>query len=79
MYIVVNKTTRGNNRYKGEFPLDEIETLLENGDDVIIISLYSNTIKIPFIGKTNNYGLTKSGYDWEFKEYPLPYECQNNT
>ena len=44
--------------------------MLEKGDDLIIISTYSNTIKIPYLEPgTNNYGETKSSLDWAFKDY----------
>ena len=70
MYIIINNTTRKNTNYVGNFPYKEIVEMLENDEDIIIISEYSNTIKVPYLDtNTNNYGETKSSYDWAFKEY----------
>lgn len=69
MYIIVNRTTRKNTSYT-DWPLDKLIELLEKGDDLIIISKYSNTIKIPYLDlESNNYGETKSSRNWEFKDY----------
>ena len=40
-----------------------VEYMLNNGDDIIVISTYSNTIKIP-VGLSTDY----EG-EWEWKEY----------
>ena len=70
MYIIINNTTRKNTKIEGSFPQDLVVEMLEKGDDLIIISTYSNTIKIPYLEPdSNNYGETKSSLDWAFKDY----------
>ena len=70
MYIIINNTTRKNTKVEGNFPSDLIIEMLEKGDDLIIISTYSNTIKIPYLEPdSNNYGETKSSQDRDFKDY----------
>ena len=70
MYTIINNTTRKNTKIEGNFPQDLVVEMLEKGDDLIIISTYSNTIKIPYLEpNSNNYGETKSSKDWDFKDY----------
>ena len=64
MYIVINKTTNESTTYCGNFPLIYLESLLNNGDSVIVISTYSNVIKVPFLN--NTYG------EWMWIDYELP-------
>jgi hypothetical protein len=66
MYIIINKTTNTHIEYKGSWPGDMLEALLDVGDDVIVISLYSNTIKVP--------KCVLNGYQdyWEWVDYNLP-------
>jgi hypothetical protein len=71
MYIIVNRTTRQNTNH-ADWPHHRLIELLEKGDDLIIISKYSNTIKVPYQDQdSNNHGETKSSRDWEFKDYYL--------
>tara|TARA_R110000868_G_C10717827_1_gene750536 strand:+ start:56 stop:292 length:237 start_codon:yes stop_codon:yes gene_type:complete len=65
MYIIINNTTRERLSHEGNYPGNYIEDLLNKGDDVIVISLYSNTIKIPQLEVIN--GLN----EWSNKEYSL--------
>ena len=65
MYIIINNTKKTKEQYEGNFPQKHIESLLENNNDIIVISKYSNTIKIPN-GSTTINGITE--YHW--KEYP---------
>lgn len=60
MYIIVNNTNKTKWTYEGHFP--DVDPLLNRGDDIIIISLYSNTIKFPY-----------KEYDgeWNWKDYSL--------
>ena len=70
MYIVINKTEKNSTEYTGVFPYKELVELLENDNDIIVMSTYSNTIKIPYLDMdSNNHGQTKSSKDWLFKEY----------
>jgi hypothetical protein len=68
MYIVINKTLNTTKRYKGNWPDHHLLPLLNDGNDVIVISLYSNTIKVPF--STEQYGEK----EWEWTDYPLPID-----
>ena len=63
MYTVINKTQRKEFKFTGSWPDDIIEYMLNNGDDIIVISTYSNTIKIPVGLSTEFKG------EWEWKEY----------
>jgi hypothetical protein len=66
MYIIINKTTNKTTYVEGSFP--NLEKDLNKGDDLIVVSLYSNTIKIPYIDYTQNgYGENV----WEWKEYRM--------
>ena len=75
MYTIINKTDNTSTNYTGNFPYNELLDLLENDKDVIVISTYSNTIKIPYLDMdSNNHGKTKSSKNWAFKNYDYnPY------
>ena len=47
MYIIINRTKGKDFVFTNKFPEDVIEYMLDNGDYLIVISTYSNTIKIP--------------------------------
>jgi hypothetical protein len=59
MYIIINKTKQSCTRLEGHFP--NLDKQLDRGDRIIIISLYSNTIKVPY--KLEYNGITE--WDWE--------------
>lgn len=63
MYIVINKTTHTRVEIEGSFP--DLSVQLNKGHRVIIISLYSNTIKVPYLVEDN--GLRY----WEWENYPV--------
>jgi hypothetical protein len=66
MYIIINKTTFKTTYVEGSFP--NLEKDLNEGNDIIVVSLYSNTIKIPYIDHSQNgYGENV----WEWKEYRM--------
>lgn len=46
MYIVINKTKNKTFYHQGNWN-DEIDDMVHDGDDLIVVSLYSNTIKVP--------------------------------
>ena len=71
MYIIINNTTNTKTSVEGNFPSTYLEDRLEQGDDLIVISHYSNTIKVPFINEEYGSYDTKSGFEWGYKEYPL--------
>jgi hypothetical protein len=63
MYTIINKTTSENFKFTGNYPIKIVEHMLNNGDEIIIISTYSNTIKIPV-------GLSQEFIgEWEWKEF----------
>lgn len=47
MYIILNKSKRTTSTHVGDWPGDYLEGLLNENQEVIVISLYSNTIKVP--------------------------------
>lgn len=59
MYIIINKTRKTCDRHTGDFP--SLDKWLNKGDRIIIISLYSNTIKVPYFIECNNI----KEWDWE--------------
>jgi len=63
MYIIINRTKNERYTHEGFFP--NLDDMLNQGDDLIVISLYSNTIKIPQLEVIN--GLN----EWSFKDYSL--------
>ena len=60
MYIIINKTTRKTKYVEGSFP--NVEKDLNEGNDIIVVSLYSNTIKIPI--PLDIYDDGHNTYDW---------------
>lgn len=62
MYIIINKTKRTTIYHKGSWP--SLEKELDRGDRIIVISLYSNTIKVPY--KLEYNGIV----EWEWDNYP---------
>jgi hypothetical protein len=54
MYYIINRTTNQTTTHYGNFP--DVDDLLNGGDDIIIISLYSNTIKVPYKEYDDNWG-----------------------
>lgn len=69
MYIIINKTNKTSKTIEGNYPLVLVDTLLDLNQDIIIISLYSNTIKIPAGVEILN-GIK----DYLWTEYPLPLD-----
>ena len=66
MYIIINRTDNSSKTHEGSWPLDYLEGLLNNGEDVIVMSLYSNTIKVP--SKVIENGIV----EWNWKDYYMP-------
>ena len=65
MYILLNKTT--NETTKIDY-VPNLTNLLVDGNDLVLISLYSNTIKFPFLEECDGI---KS---WSCTEMQLPVE-----
>lgn len=63
MYYIINKTTRTTLTHVGGWPGNYLDQRLKDGEDIIVISTYSNTIKVPF-------QVNQDEYDWT--DYPLP-------
>lgn len=63
MYKILNRTKNESIITHGNWPSDLLNSLLNNGNDVIVMSTYSNTIKVPFKVESNGETL------WEWKEY----------
>jgi len=60
MYILINKTTNTTTNHTN---LPDVDDLLNEGHDIIMISTYSNTVKIPYVEECN--GIT----EWWWKDY----------
>jgi hypothetical protein len=73
MYIIINEDcSEPIITIEGHFPLEYLSKRLENGEELIIISLYSNVIKIP--NRTEENGIVS----WEFTDYRLPINLINS-
>ena len=67
MYKILNRATGIVTNVEGNWPDTLVTQLLTENNDIIVISLYSNTVKIPFeiVGNTTN------DRDWDWKEYRM--------
>jgi hypothetical protein len=65
MYIIVNKTQQTCTKSTGSFP--NLDKELDRGDRIIIISLYSNCIKVPYYEEYNGIK------EWCWEEFPVDY------
>lgn len=66
MYYIINRTKNSTLTHKGAFPGDYLDDLLNKGDEIIVISTYSNTIKVPYSVELNGE------IEWEYNNYNLP-------
>lgn len=57
MYYIINRTTNQTTVHHGDWP--NLNEQLTNGDDIIVVSFYSNTIKTPYMENDC----------WEWKDY----------
>jgi hypothetical protein len=71
MYLIINKTKNTNIKCVGNFPGNMLEEWLNEGDKIIVISTYSNTIKVPYSVYSN--GET----EWEYEDFPLDINVLN--
>ena len=69
MYIIINKSKRSTIKCEGDWP--DLDEELNTGDEIIVISLYSNTIKVPY--KVEHNGIV----EWEWDNYPFDPNCFN--
>jgi len=75
MYLLINKTAGTTQRIIGGYPLNTVDALLDAGQDIIVISLYSNTVKIP----TGTYDDLNGFREYHWKEYHWDGELNNTT
>ena len=61
MYYIINRTTNQTTVHHGDWP--NLNEQLTNGQDIIVVSLYSNTIKTPYMENDC----------WEWKDYNAPF------
>ena len=67
MYIIVNNTKNSFSKYEGSWPMEYIDGLLDKNNDIIVISLYSNTIKVP-----DGFDVLNGIKEYNWKEFKLP-------
>jgi len=65
MYYIINRTTNQTTTHFGDWP--NLNEQLTNGEDIIVVSLYSNTIKTPYMENDC----------WEWKDYNAPFLLQH--
>lgn len=61
MYTIINKSKKTTTNCEGSFP--NLDEELGRGDKIIVISLYSNTIQVPY--KIEHNGIV----EWEWDSY----------
>ena len=66
MYYIINKTTNQTTTHHGDWP--NLNEQLTNGEDIIVISVYSNTIKVPYMENDC----------WEWKDYNASFLLQED-
>jgi hypothetical protein len=66
MYLVINKTRNAIYSLEGNWNSTLIHDLLDTGNDIIVISLYSHTVKLPTEKDEDGW--------WQWHEYDLPIE-----
>jgi len=70
MYYIINKTKdKITKSYHFCSFIETVEEQLNNGDNIIIISMLSNTIKLPI---RNVDGYLEE--EWNWIDYPFPFE-----
>lgn len=65
MYIIHDKTENTTAHYEGNWPVEYLEKMLNKEHRIIVVSLYSNTIKVPY--KLEYNGIVQ----WEWENFPL--------
>lgn len=65
MYTIINRTKTTVEYYTGNWPDEYLNKLLDQGDQVIVMSSYSHTIKIPV--KCDVFD------EWEWTDYKYQY------
>ena len=75
MYIVINKTTNSEIIIEGCWPDEELLEMVKNGEEVIVYSTYSETVKIISLGEPDYYG--EPQLDDKIVEFKLPIDLLN--
>jgi hypothetical protein len=69
MYVIINNSTKKTWNVEGTFPSTFIERMLDEGDDVFVISFYSNTIKFPYcVRGACSWGNEHFPGEWDYRE-----------
>jgi len=63
MYLIINKDTNIVKQYIGNFP--NLDNRLDNGENIIVISLYSDTVKTPYLEVLNGIN------EWNWSDIPI--------
>ena len=66
MYIIINRTSNTKTVVTGNWPDLLLTGLVHSGSDIIVISTYSNTIKVPRRTELNGE------VEYEWVDYELP-------
>jgi hypothetical protein len=69
MYLIVNNTDGAITKHEGNYPMQYIDSLLDDDNDFIVISLYSHTIKVPC-----GFDILNSIKQYNWKEYKIPMQ-----
>ena len=72
MYCIINKTRKENYTIEGDWPDYFIDKMLDEGNKLIVVSSYSNTIKVPFKDEYGNWEFTEFEYNSENIQF-LPF------
>lgn len=75
MYLILNRTTGVTTKVEGNYPYNTIQELLNNDQDIIIISLYSGVIKVPYLHQPE--AAHEEPY-WSNKDYNVPMQIFSN-
>lgn len=62
MYIIIKNDRNQTITHKGDWPFEYLEDCLNRGENLVVISLYSNTLKVPKL-KGEMYG--EKVWDWD--------------
>lgn len=71
MYIILNKTKNETKIHEGSWPSFYLDELLDNDNDIIVISTYSNSIKVVDNVKEDFFGKV---YTWKEYDFTLGLE-----
>ncbi len=64
-YIVINATTKETKFQQGSFNFGYLQPLVRKGHVIMIVSLYSNSIKTPYIDEYGDFGWKDHNFKFE--------------